>query len=440
MKMVKSLILGTAVAFAATAGAQAADLPVKAKPVSYVKICPQYGPTFYYIPGTDICLKVGGLGMLEFGYINGNFNAQQPITNANGVDLVHNRVDNDFHTRMRVYLTLDARQQTAYGTLRVFMTAPFEAATTANGAAVLTRGSSPERAFLQFAGFTVGLADSFFSFGNNFNTIGMASVPWTWTNVIAYTAQFGNGFSATISVEDTASTRAGIRAAAYSTAAPAGWASVQAGQRRPDIVGNLRVDGAWGSAQVMAAWKELTINAAPFNDTDGYAIGAGIKINLPMIAPGDSLVITGVYADGAIEYTGITGNPLAVTTGIGYRAFAGGAGASSTSDAVFDGAQLLRNEAWSLYAGFEHFFTPAFRVAVFAGYTEVRNDAAIAAAFRAPDLEITQVGTRITWSPVTNLNIALDLLWTEIDTTAVATQAAGSVDVFSSWVRITRPF
>jgi hypothetical protein len=68
MKMMKSLILGTAVAFAATAGAQAADLPVKAKPVSYVKICPQYGPGFYYIPGTDICLRVGGLVFAEAGY------------------------------------------------------------------------------------------------------------------------------------------------------------------------------------------------------------------------------------------------------------------------------------------------------------------------------------------------------------------------------------
>ena len=68
MKMVKSLILGTAVAFAASAGAQAADMPVKAKAAGYVKICPQYGPGFYYIPGTDICLKVGGLVFAEAGF------------------------------------------------------------------------------------------------------------------------------------------------------------------------------------------------------------------------------------------------------------------------------------------------------------------------------------------------------------------------------------
>ena len=60
MKVVKSLLLGTAAGLLAVAGAQAADMPVKAKPVEYVKVCSLYGAGFYYIPGTDTCLKVGG--------------------------------------------------------------------------------------------------------------------------------------------------------------------------------------------------------------------------------------------------------------------------------------------------------------------------------------------------------------------------------------------
>ena len=62
MKMVKSLLLGTAAGFVAIAGAQAADLPVKAKPVQYVKICSLYGAGFYYIPGTDTCAEDRRLG------------------------------------------------------------------------------------------------------------------------------------------------------------------------------------------------------------------------------------------------------------------------------------------------------------------------------------------------------------------------------------------
>ena len=60
MKMVNSLLLTAAAGLVAVSGAQAADLPVKAKPVEYVKVCSLYGVGFYYIPGTDICMKLGG--------------------------------------------------------------------------------------------------------------------------------------------------------------------------------------------------------------------------------------------------------------------------------------------------------------------------------------------------------------------------------------------
>src|SRR5215207_3962106 len=70
MKMVNSLLLTAAAGLLAVAGAQAADLPVKAKPVEYVKICSLYGVGFYYIPGTDLCVKIGGSIRAEI-----NFNA-----------------------------------------------------------------------------------------------------------------------------------------------------------------------------------------------------------------------------------------------------------------------------------------------------------------------------------------------------------------------------
>ncbi len=101
MNLVKSLLLGSAAGLVALAGAQAADLPVKAKPVEYVKICSLYGVGFYYIPGTDMCLKVGGWVRAEYAYgANGSFtwgwaNAQrqQPHapTTARGVLAVTSR-------------------------------------------------------------------------------------------------------------------------------------------------------------------------------------------------------------------------------------------------------------------------------------------------------------------------------------------------------------
>ena len=60
MTAIRNLILGSAAALFAVGSAQAADLPVKAKAVEYVKICSLYGAGFFYIPGTDTCIKFGG--------------------------------------------------------------------------------------------------------------------------------------------------------------------------------------------------------------------------------------------------------------------------------------------------------------------------------------------------------------------------------------------
>src|SRR6202020_1880995 len=85
MKMVKSLLLGTAAGLVAVTAGQAADLPVKAKPVEYVKVCSLYGAGFYYMPGTDLCLKIGGWVRAEYGWgYNGSF-ANGPFNgNAGG--------------------------------------------------------------------------------------------------------------------------------------------------------------------------------------------------------------------------------------------------------------------------------------------------------------------------------------------------------------------
>ena len=68
MNMIKSLILGSAAGIVALGGAQAADLPLKAKAVEYVKVCSLYGAGFYYIPGTDTCIKLGSYLRADTGF------------------------------------------------------------------------------------------------------------------------------------------------------------------------------------------------------------------------------------------------------------------------------------------------------------------------------------------------------------------------------------
>ena len=50
---------------------------MKAKAVEYVKICSLYGAGFYYIPGTDTCIKLGGYLRAEVALnTNSDFNAE----------------------------------------------------------------------------------------------------------------------------------------------------------------------------------------------------------------------------------------------------------------------------------------------------------------------------------------------------------------------------
>ncbi len=339
MKMVKSLLLGTAAGLVAIAGAQAADLPVKAKPVQYVKICSLYGAGFFYIPGTDTCIKLGGFLRYEWmAHAAGSFGQY-----LNGANAQNTRMTTYFTERARGVMAFDVRSQTAYGTLRSYLRYGFQWTTNdgiAHGSG--TPGGSPltyfDRAFIQFAGFTFGRTQSFF---DHFVTPAVAhqaislgsDTGGTGIPLLAYTASFGSGFSATLSVEDYTQRRHGIINGGGGVAQllPASAATAvgkltgdingngtwEAGQVMKDIVGNLRVDQAWGSAQFMAAAHPVRANyyaqaatpaGAELNgspgDQWGFAVGGGLTVNLPWAA-GDQLSAQVNYAQGATGYTHI---------------------------------------------------------------------------------------------------------------------------------------
>ena len=262
---------------------QAADLPVKAKPVAYVKVCSLYGAGFYYMPGTDICLKIGGYARAETTYdSNGNFAAGPTAGDVN------NRTTNNFVMRARAYITADAREQTAWGTARAYVAVGV--ATTDTGATVTPSILGFNRAFIQWAGITAGITESFYDFYNGAAVGYRAYKPsedtadtgwWVW----AYTAQLGNGLSASISAEQRRMSQiigvgqtiavapsevntvggTGLGLTIPSGTAICGSAVIggivnggcYGGEQVPDIVGNIRLDQTWGSAQVMAAAHEV---------------------------------------------------------------------------------------------------------------------------------------------------------------------------------------
>src|SRR5215208_2131022 len=250
MKLVKSLLLGSAAGLAAVAGAQAADLPMRgAAPaaVDYVRVCSTYGAGFFYIPGSsDTCIRIGGRVRADVLYA-------EPFT----------RADNALQFLARGRLQADVRTATSYGLLRTFvrmeMTRTGGAATSANIA----------EAFIQFGGLTAGRVTSFFSNADlptqHMGTLRFDDAPDI--NLFAYTFNFGNGFSATIAAEE-----GQFRRNNDVTNASFGFAGVDTipfginygGQTLPDIVGNIRTAGTWGSLQLSGAAHQIRDVGAGF--------------------------------------------------------------------------------------------------------------------------------------------------------------------------------
>src|SRR5215470_15952780 len=211
MTITKQLLLASTAGLVVTATAQAADLPVKARPVEYVKICSLYGAGFWYVPGTDTCLKIGSYVRAQTMYGAGNGGVALGF--GDGASGGHNTrtASSDFAFRSRGVLSVDLRTQTEYGTLRSYMNVGAEWTTATNNAANNTGASADKlfvnRGFIQFAGFTAGRIRSYF----DINSLS----PYAYSNNrvsgdtgalgiygLAYTAQLGNGISATISFED----------------------------------------------------------------------------------------------------------------------------------------------------------------------------------------------------------------------------------------------
>ncbi|MFN7102356.1 MAG: porin [Pseudorhizobium sp.] len=104
---IKSLLLGSAAALAAVSGAQAADAIIAAEPepMEYVRVCDAFGTGYFYIPGTETCLKIGG-------YVRFQVDIGEGVNGANGDDW-------DAWTRGRVALT--SKSDTELGELTGFI-------------------------------------------------------------------------------------------------------------------------------------------------------------------------------------------------------------------------------------------------------------------------------------------------------------------------------
>ena len=132
MSLLKTTLLTFAALLAGVAAANAADLPFrKAAPVEYLRVCDAFGDGFFYIPGSDTCLRISGQIRAEYTVRGGAATTNPNAYAYNSAGQVYRR--DLTNIRARGYLNADARTQTAYGTLRAYVSLRVTDDTTAPG-------------------------------------------------------------------------------------------------------------------------------------------------------------------------------------------------------------------------------------------------------------------------------------------------------------------
>jgi hypothetical protein len=530
MKMVKSLVLGSAATIVALSGAQAADLPVKAKPVEYVRICSLYGAGFYYIPGTDTCIKIGGYLRAEV-TIHGQ-NSNGPLWSGDGG--VNTRYLNQYNDYSRFALTVDTRTATEYGVVRTFGQADFTFSTqgysggmsnaNVTTGSVLTGGTvnnyagngglGVEYAFIQFAGFTFGKSASAYVTpwqgfpGNNTSYLVGGYDTITGINNVQYTAQFGNGVSASIGIDDssasdynrtqivnamvvggasapantlvpvtanTSSCALAMYGAASSNCTALGTA--YGGAQLPDLVGNVRIDQAWGVFQVSGALHDVdpgywsvanTLTSANFIGGNvqtnaqnlghpdakvGGAVNVALQIkNLPTGA-GDDFKIEGSWSLGASKYVLGTSAPLGGSFymfGNGPTGSAGKLAIGAITDGVYSGGpggsgvggtQVQLTQGLGIRGAFNHNWSPEWSSSLFGGSAMLSYNNTSKAIWCAsyvasvagpgapgagptllpgsscdPGFTMSEIGLTTRWTPVKNLTFSSEVLYAYLHT------------------------
>lgn len=524
MKLAKSLLLGSAAAFVATTG-YAADLPTKkAAPATYVKVCDAYGAGFFYIPGTDTCLKVSGRVRSDYamsgakdqfasnvaalqingvnqnaigltGYGSGIYSVQgwngfgsttDPSGSSNRYlpNGVASGAANTYGWEARGRIDLDARSKTDYGTVQAVAAIRLARTTgvldqTGPAASSSGAGATLEAAYIRFAGFTFGAARDNFSFMPSvFYGAGHWSSFANGAKQLAYTAVLGGGISATLAIQDRTDTTAG-GANAFNTVtggvadqygSSATYTTALSTQRpapvynaMPQLNGRIDFDQSWGAVSVMGAVGEATSvrnDEVPNLSKTTYAVAAGLKLNLPMIASGDTLWLNAGYADGMTEYTTnwTSFKSSDMKRNVGGYVTNHPSWVQGTSDGI---AKIETLKSWNVAAVMTHFWAPQWRSAFMGTYGAIEGTGmskaqtfGYAGAFG--DAKVWNVGTQLAFLPAKDFEIGVDVLYARVSqdirrisytsaptTSAVPTNTVVTRETAGNWtgrLRVERTF
>jgi hypothetical protein len=448
MTLMKSLLLGSAASLLVVASAQAADLPTKkgAPAAEYVKVCKIGGVAGFIIPGSDTCLKISGYvtAQIAFGNVDNEYTAYKfggpPALTATTREL------NDYGMSTRGQVNFDAVSNTGAGPLLAHVELQGNDGTgfDALGGFVINQ------AYIQWAGITAGKKNSLYDFlagGEAWFNLLSTDHSGTGVEMLAYTATFGGGFSATIDAETAEN------GGTYNYASFTGNNAVYSGTRSPDIIASLDVTQGWGMAHLAAVAHNVrmsnTWNSAAI-DTWGWGVIGGVGINLPSLGAGDVLKLQATYTHAAPSYSGfLTDTWGASTGGVGNGGANGGQGLNMNGngvlyqipdayDTIYHGWSLPTT--WGAAAELELHLSPQFEIAPEIAY------GAISWSNPGASMEGSawswMGGAVLSWLPATNLSFNLDLLYQYSHLSASANGNFPSTDPsgFNGRFRIERDF
>ncbi|MCJ8240205.1 porin [Peteryoungia algae] len=144
---IKSLLLGSAAALAVVSGAQAADAIVAAEPepMEYVRVCDAFGTGYFYIPGTETCLKIGGEVRVTLS------------ANENSGLFGTTTTNDDWDSAVRARLSFEAKNDSELGTIGSYIRIQADS----QGATTSGVGVTLDQAYITVGGFKVGRAVTF---------------------------------------------------------------------------------------------------------------------------------------------------------------------------------------------------------------------------------------------------------------------------------------
>ena len=301
---IKSLLLGSAVAAVAATGARAADAIVIAEPepMEYVRICDVYGAGFFYIPGTQNCLKIGGYVRYQMNYDSRDQYRYGPATAYPVINHSYR-----FSKLARFAPTFDVRSETEWGTLRAFAEVEFDwfsgSWAGSSGAWVASRGgwNNEGNGYFLGGGQSVNLNHAFIELqtGNGTLRLGKGDLPWArffgygsggiFAGAYAHSSGYG-GFANSGELSYTFNNGSGF-SAILALVEPS------TGLFEPNIEAGASFAQGWGSVTGMVAYD---------NVNNVWGLKGGARINFAPVSVGAQVFYSS--SNGGANYYGVS-NP-----------------------------------------------------------------------------------------------------------------------------------